>query len=206
MSAPVQRLHNTQNSVHRSRACLPSEPSSLASSRNSSPVSIASSTGSSSVADPITEAEVRPRFRTSSQNEDEAGEGGESKVMWPHSLSRPISCLFCTLGLFNISRFAIFSVHFGGKKQYFLTRKLAVMRFIFPAANFLVQFLILSFIFGIPLLWLQMVLGQKIKGGIVTMFRITPICKGIGVALMIVHCIISLYSSVSIAWLLIYLR
>lgn len=74
------------------------------------------------------------------------------------------------------------------------------------AANFLVQFLILSFIFGIPLLWLQMVLGQKIKGGIVTMFRITPICKGIGVALMISHCIISLYSSVSIAWLLIYLR
>lgn len=73
-------------------------------------------------------------------------------------------------------------------------------------ANFLVQFLILSFTFGIPLLWLQMVLGQKIKGGIVTMYRITPICKGIGVALMISHSIISLYSSVSIAWLLIYLR
>lgn len=73
-------------------------------------------------------------------------------------------------------------------------------------ANFLVQFLILSFMFGIPLLWLQMVLGQKIKGGVVTMFRIAPICKGIGVALMITHCIISLYSSVCIGWLLIYLR
>jgi solute carrier family 6 (neurotransmitter transporter), invertebrate len=51
-----------------------------------------------------------------------------------------------------------------------------------------------------------MVLGQKIKGGIVTMYRITPICKGIGIALMMTHCIISLYSSVSVAWLLIYLR
>ena len=74
------------------------------------------------------------------------------------------------------------------------------------AANFLVQFLLLSFIFGVPFLWLQIVLGHKIKGGIVTMFKIAPICIGIGIALMITHCIISLYSSVSIAWVLIYLR
>lgn len=73
-------------------------------------------------------------------------------------------------------------------------------------ANFLVQFLLLSFVFGIPFVWLQMVLGDKIKGGIVTMYRISPICKGIGISLMISHCIISLYSSVSIAWVLIYLR
>lgn len=66
--------------------------------------------------------------------------------------------------------------------------------------------MILSVVFGFPLLWLLMVLGQKIKGGIVTMFRVAPICKGIGVALMIAHSIVSLYSSVSIAWLLIYLR
>lgn len=84
--------------------------------------------------------------------------------------------------------------------------ELSLIQFDIVAANFLVQFLILSFIFGIPLLWLLMVLGQKIKGGIVTMFRIAPICKGIGVALMIAHSIISLYSSVSIGWLLIYLR
>lgn len=113
MSAPVQQIHETHSGIHRSR-CLPSEPSSLASSRNSSPVSIASSTGSSSVADAITETEVRPRF-IASTDEADAGDGSdESKVSWPHSLSRPICCLFCTLGLFNISRFAIFSVHFGG--------------------------------------------------------------------------------------------
>lgn len=209
MSAPVQRLHEPQSNTHRSR-CLPSEPSSLASSRNSSPVSIASSTGSSSVADPITDAEVRPRYLTPNDDGD-AGEGsGETKVTWPHSLSRPICCLFCTLGLFNISRFAIFSVHFGGNSinQTIYWAMISTSNAItfHCTANFLVQFLILSFMFGIPLLWLQMVLGQKIKGGVVTMFRIAPICKGIGVALMITHCIISLYSSVCIGWLLIYLR
>ncbi|CRK91179.1 CLUMA_CG004864, isoform A [Clunio marinus] len=183
-SEQLQRPMNPQINVHRSRLFLPSEPSSIATSRNSSPVSVSSSTGSSSVADPITEAEVCSRSLTSREQENESADN--LKEIWPHSLSRPISCTLCTLGLFNMSRFAIFSVHFG--------------------ANFLVQFLILSFIFGIPLLWLQMVLGLKIKGGIVTMYRITPICKGIGIALMISHWIMSLYSSVSISWLMIYFR
>lgn len=34
---------------------------------------------------------------------------------WPHRLSSMLACLACTLGLFNISRFAILSVQFGGK-------------------------------------------------------------------------------------------
>lgn len=38
---------------------------------------------------------------------------------WPHALSPALACLGCTLGLFNISRFSILSVQFGGK-DYFL--------------------------------------------------------------------------------------
>jgi len=34
--------------------------------------------------------------------------------VWPHGLSSMLASLGCTLGLFNISRFAILSVHFGG--------------------------------------------------------------------------------------------
>lgn len=44
-------------------------------------------------------------------------------------------------------------------------------------ANFIVQFSILSFIFGIPMLWLQMCLGANIKGGPISMWRVSPICK-----------------------------
>ncbi|XP_070506389.1 sodium-dependent transporter bedraggled [Chironomus tepperi] len=194
-SAPVVNRTPSQRNAHRPRQSLPSEQSSLASSRNSSPVSMVSSTGSSSIPDVITTIhDIHPRFtaagistnNSEDDDRDQNDNSSESKSTWPYLISRPITCLFCTLGLFNISRFAIFSVHFG--------------------ANFLVQFLLLSFIFGIPFLWLQIVLGHKIKGGIVTMFKIAPICVGIGIALMITHCIISLYSSVSIAWVLIYLR
>uniref|UniRef100_A0A2M4CH63 Putative sodium/chloride dependent transporter n=1 Tax=Anopheles darlingi TaxID=43151 RepID=A0A2M4CH63_ANODA len=111
---------------------------------------------------------------------------GRPKARWPFAVSRPLATVFCTLGLFNISRFAVFSVHFG--------------------ANFVVQFLIFSVLFGIPMMWLQMVLGARIRGGPVTMWRISPICKGIGIALLIAQTLIALYSAISLAWVLVYFR
>nr|XP_029731418.1 sodium- and chloride-dependent transporter XTRP3B isoform X3 [Aedes albopictus] len=116
----------------------------------------------------------------------EMDRNGRPKPKWPHMLSRAMACSFCTLGLFNMSRFAIFSIHFG--------------------ANFIVQFLIFSFLFGIPMLWLQMVLGSRVRGGPVTMWRISPICKGIGIALILAQGLISLYSAISLSWVLVYFR
>ncbi|EAT41564.1 AAEL006800-PA [Aedes aegypti] len=116
----------------------------------------------------------------------EMDRNGRPKPKWPHMMSRAMACSFCTLGLFNMSRFAIFSIHFG--------------------ANFIVQFLIFSFLFGIPMLWLQMVLGSRVRGGPVTMWRISPICKGIGIALILAQGLISLYSAISLSWVLVYFR
>ncbi|XP_052900064.1 sodium-dependent transporter bedraggled [Anopheles moucheti] len=127
------------------------------------------------------ESEVDASPQRSSRRSD-----GRPKARWPHAISRSLATTFCTLGLFNISRFAVFSVHFG--------------------ANFVVQFLIFSLLFGIPMLWLQMVLGARIRGGPVTMWRISPICKGIGIALLVAQALITLYSAISLAWVLVYFR
>jgi len=54
---------------------------------------------------------------------------------WPHAGSRTLALIGCTLGVFNMCRFAVLTINFGG--------------------NFLLQFLLLSVIFGIPLLWLR---------------------------------------------------
>lgn len=56
------------------------------------------------------------------------------------------------------------------------------------------------------MLWLQMCLGVNIKSGPISMWRVSPICKGIGIALVLVQALMTIYSSVSIAWLLVYLR
>ncbi|KAH8233602.1 hypothetical protein KR026_010253 [Drosophila bipectinata] len=105
---------------------------------------------------------------------------------WPHAGSRTMALIGCTLGVFNLCRFAVLTINFGG--------------------NFLLQFLLLSVIFGIPILWLQMCLGAKIRAGPVSMWKISPICAGVGIALVMVQCFLALYSTVSLAWILVYLR
>lgn len=53
------------------------------------------------------------------------------------------------------------------------------------------------------MLWLQMCLGANIKGGPISMWRVSPICKGIGIALVLVQALMAIYSAISIAWLLV---
>ncbi|EZA52251.1 Sodium- and chloride-dependent glycine transporter, partial [Ooceraea biroi] len=123
----------------------------------------------------------RHNDRSEDDDEDENPQG-----KWPHALSSALACLGCTLGLFNISRFAILSIQFG--------------------ANFIVQFLILSFILGIPLLTLQVCLGQRLAAGSVDMWRISPLFQGVGIALLTAQAFIGIYSIVGISWMFVYFR
>ncbi|XP_034944625.1 uncharacterized protein bdg [Chelonus insularis] len=105
---------------------------------------------------------------------------------WPHALSPALACLGCTLGLFNISRFAILSVQFG--------------------ANFIVQFLVLSLVLGIPLLTFHVCLGQRLSAGAVDMWRISPVFHGVGIALLVAHAFIGIYSIIGVSWMFVYFR
>lgn len=97
-----------------------------------------------------------------------------------------MACLSCTLGLFNISRFAILSIHFG--------------------ANFVLQFVFLTIVFGLPFLTLQLCLGQKLGAGVVDMWRISPLFQGVGISLLFTQVFIGLYSVVGVSWLFVYFR
>lgn len=105
---------------------------------------------------------------------------------WPHSLSSMLATLGCTLGLFNVCRFTVLSIHFG--------------------ANFIIQFLILSLIFGIPLFTLQQCLGQQLGAGVIDMWRISPLFQGVGVALLIAQAMMGIYSVIGVSWMFIYFR
>lgn len=105
---------------------------------------------------------------------------------WPHSLSSSLACLSCTLGLFNISRFAILTVHFG--------------------SNFIFQFMILSVFFGLPLYTLQMCLGQQLGAGVIDMWRISPLFQGVGVSLFLAQALIGVYSIVGVSWMFVFFR
>ncbi|CAK1555186.1 unnamed protein product [Leptosia nina] len=106
--------------------------------------------------------------------------------VWPHRMSAMLACLSCTVGIFNISRFAMFSVHFG--------------------ASFIVQFLILSLVIGIPLFTLHLCLGQVLESGPIDMWRISPIFQGVGISLLLTQAVIGIYSIVGLSWIFVYFR
>lgn len=198
MSAPAAASRPpTQSELsHNSTVYVGSDGSTGRSSRNTSPVTIASSSDSSessTTSHNIIESSLvingeNAQQNTSSTPDPENVETTQKpgfNSYWPHNYSRTLALLSCTLGLFNICRFAVLTVNYG--------------------PNFLIQFLLLSIIFGIPFFWLQMCLGAKIRAGPVSMWKISPICSGIGISLVLVQYFITIYSSVVIVWLLVYL-
>ncbi|XP_049954708.1 sodium-dependent transporter bedraggled [Schistocerca serialis cubense] len=146
------------------------------------------SASSSSSSSTDSAPENSPQHAPESQDRTGSGRGGRSSGQgcWPHGLSCMFATLGCTLGLFNISRFAVFSVQFG--------------------ANFILQFMFLTLILGIPLLTVQASLGQYLNAGIMDMWRISPIFQGVGVALLASQALIGIYSIVGVSWMFIYFR
>lgn len=177
--------------------CNASDGSTVRSSRNTSPVTVVSSSDSSdssATSHTIAESslvvnEECPEQCTSAPRDlglqPETTQKSGFNTCWPHNYSRTLALVSCTLGLFNICRFAVLTINYG--------------------ANFLIQFLLLSLIFGIPFFWLQMCLGAKIRAGPVSMWKISPICSGIGISLVFVQYFVAIYSSAVVAWLLVYI-
>lgn len=51
-----------------------------------------------------------------------------------------------------------------------------------------------------------MCLGANLKRGPISMWRVSPICKGIGIALLMIQALVAMYTAVSIGWVLVYFR
>ncbi|KRG05487.1 sodium-dependent transporter bedraggled isoform X2 [Drosophila mojavensis] len=207
-SAPAQThqpSETLETPTHDMMSTLCSDLSSARSSRIPSPVSLVSSSNSGSSSDSSTVSTAADQdqlelAQTQTTMCSGSSGGGSTTPLepqqlhekcgfnsqWPHAASRTLALIGCTLGVFNLCRFAVLTINYGG--------------------NFLLQFLMLSIIFGIPLFWLQMCLGAKIKAGPVSMWKISPICSGVGIALTMVQCFLAIYSTVAVAWILVYLR
>lgn len=95
---------------------------------------------------------------------------------WPHNLSFLFACLTCTVGMFNISRFAVLTIDFGGTKSSFKSFLFKITNlFSVVSVSFILQFLLLSLIFGIPLFTFHISLGQYLGSGVIDVWRISPI-------------------------------
>ncbi|XP_073990606.1 sodium-dependent transporter bedraggled isoform X2 [Rhodnius prolixus] len=141
---------------------------------------------SSSSDQPLSSPESQDQHTSSEQECDMVSESLSPIGQWPHRLSSMLACLACTLGLFNISRFAILSVQFG--------------------ANFIIQFFFMSLILGIPLFTFHVSIGQLLGAGTMDMWKISPIFQGIGIALILTQALMGIYSVVGVSWMFVYFR
>ncbi|KAK9736610.1 Sodium:neurotransmitter symporter family [Popillia japonica] len=179
---------NSASSRTRRHTSLSSSESSLASSADTSPTCTPSPTvvRSNQEQVPANNNNNNNRVQCERNRNNEIPDAESPLGQWPHSLSSMLACLSCSLGLFNICRFGILSIHFG--------------------ANFIFQFFFLSLFVGLPLFTLQLCLGQQLGAGVVDMWRISPLFQGVGVSLLVSQALIGLYSITGVSWMFVYFR
>lgn len=123
-------------------------------------------------------------LRTPASADDESRRAAHG--LWSHDLFSVFASFFSIFGLFSVTRFSLL-VH------------------IYKAC-FVLQFFVLSAVFGVPFLYLQMSLGQYLGSGILDMWYISPAFKGVGLALMMVYMVCGVYLAVPVSWLFFYFR
>ncbi|KAJ8888679.1 hypothetical protein PR048_008171 [Dryococelus australis] len=105
---------------------------------------------------------------------------------WASKTEFLLSCLGYAIGLGNVWRFPYLCYRNGG-------------------GAFLVPYLLMLFLCGIPLFLMETTLGQFSSRGCLTVFSISPLFKGAGYAIIVVNIICSSYYSVVVSYPLYFL-
>lgn len=117
-----------------------------------------------------------------SSNNDENQERGN----WSRKMDFVLSCLSYAVGLGNVWRFPYVCYRNG-------------------AGAFLIPFIVMLFITGIPLVYLELSFGQFASSGVVSIWKASPLFQGVGWAMFIVSVLIAIYYNMIIAYTLYYL-
>nr|XP_057902873.1 sodium-dependent neutral amino acid transporter B(0)AT1-like [Doryrhamphus excisus] len=114
---------------------------------------------------------------------EEAG----TRPKWDNKAQYILTCVGFCIGLGNVWRFPYLCQSHGG-------------------GAFLIPYLILLVLEGMPLLLLEFAIGQRLRKGSVGVWRaISPYLTGVGIASMLVSFLVALYYNTLIAWIMWYL-
>lgn len=117
----------------------------------------------------------------SDSKDDETGRGN-----WASKTEFLLSCLGYAIGIGNVWRFPYLCYRNGG-------------------GAFLIPYLLVLLFCGIPLFFMETCWGQFANTGCITMFKMTPLFKGAGYAIVIVNIICTTYYNVIISYPLLFL-
>ncbi|XP_030596802.1 sodium-dependent neutral amino acid transporter B(0)AT1-like [Archocentrus centrarchus] len=111
----------------------------------------------------------------------------EDRPKWDNKVQYILTCVGFCVGIGNVWRFPYLCQSHGG-------------------GAFLIPYIILLVLEGLPLLLLEFGIGQRLRKGSVGVWRaINPYLTGVGIASMLVSLLIGLYYNTLIAWIMWYL-
>ncbi|XP_059205538.1 sodium-dependent neutral amino acid transporter B(0)AT1-like [Centropristis striata] len=114
-------------------------------------------------------------------------EEADDRPKWDNKAQYILTCVGFCIGLGNVWRFPYLCQSHGG-------------------GAFLIPYLILLVLEGMPLLLLEFAIGQRLRKGSVGVWRsISPYLTGVGIASMLVSLLVGLYYNTLIAWIMWYL-
>ncbi|XP_070552973.1 sodium- and chloride-dependent glycine transporter 1-like [Ptychodera flava] len=105
---------------------------------------------------------------------------------WSNKVEFLLSSLGFAVGLGNLWRFPYICFKNGG-------------------ATFLVPYVLMFFFVGVPIFFLELFLGQFSSLGCITIWKFAPLFKGLGIAMLIVSSLLTIYYNVVLCWALFYL-
>ncbi|KAJ0062104.1 hypothetical protein NL108_015672 [Boleophthalmus pectinirostris] len=108
------------------------------------------------------------------------------REQWGGKYEFLLSCIGYCVGLANVWRFPYLCYRNGG-------------------GVFLIPYFIMLFVTGVPLFLMELSLGQYGAAGPITVWKCCPLLKGIGIGMLCVSTLVSLYYNVIIAWTFYYL-
>ncbi|KAF7485506.1 Hypothetical predicted protein [Marmota monax] len=104
------------------------------------------------------------------------------RPQWGHQRQFVLACISYAVGLGNVWRFPYLCQLYGG-------------------GSFLVPYLIMLFVEGMPLLYMELAVGQRMRQGSIGAWRtISPYLSGVGIASVVVSFFGTIYYNVINAW------
>ncbi|KAM9366310.1 sodium- and chloride-dependent glycine transporter 2 isoform 2-T2 [Symphorus nematophorus] len=129
---------------------------------------------------------VQPGTVTGTEDDDEGGDENKARGNWSNKLDFILSMVGYAVGLGNVWRFPYLAFQNGG-------------------GAFLIPYLTMLGIAGIPIFLLEVSLGQFASQGPVSVWKCIPALQGCGIAMLIISVLIAIYYNIIMCWTLYYL-
>ncbi|VDO75910.1 unnamed protein product [Heligmosomoides polygyrus] len=119
--------------------------------------------------------------------EETSGVGDENRIRgnWSTKTDYMLAAVGFTFGIGNLWRFPFLIFQHGG-------------------VAFFVPYIIVLVIAALPMFFMELVLGQFSSLAAISVWNVVPLFKGVGVAMVLISCIIAIYLNIVSAWSLFY--